>query len=176
VAGLPAGCRCRGCAQVVSYIDVLEGRAVPGQRVAVVGAGGIGFDVAEYLTSGGGRGDAGSATSTSLNVDAFLRAWGIDKSLAARGGVDGVRAEHAPPARQVGSVGRRPLLHARCLRLCAATARPWPVACALSVAAPARPWPVGRRCLRGERPSVASALSVARQLCDGPARLPARLR
>jgi 2,4-dienoyl-CoA reductase (NADPH2) len=67
--------------KVLSYIDVLlHGRPV-GASVAIVGAGGIGFDVAEYLSH-----DA-AHPSASLDVAAFMKEWGIDTQLASRGGL-----------------------------------------------------------------------------------------
>jgi 2,4-dienoyl-CoA reductase (NADPH2) len=67
--------------KVLSYIDVLlHGRPV-GASVAIVGAGGIGFDVAEYLSH-----DA-AHPSASLDVAAFMKEWGIDMQLASRGGL-----------------------------------------------------------------------------------------
>jgi 2,4-dienoyl-CoA reductase (NADPH2) len=67
--------------KVLSYIDVLlHGRPV-GAAVAIVGAGGIGFDVAEFLSHDS------SQVSPSLDIPAFMREWGIDMQLAARGGL-----------------------------------------------------------------------------------------
>jgi len=66
-------------AKVVSYLDVLRGTAVPGRTVAIIGAGGIGFDVAEFLTHDG--------DSTSLDVVAFNRRWGIDPDYRGAGGL-----------------------------------------------------------------------------------------
>jgi 2,4-dienoyl-CoA reductase (NADPH2) len=67
--------------KVLSYIDVLlHGRPV-GASVAIVGAGGIGFDVAEYLSH-----DA-THPSASMDIPAFMREWGIDMQLATRGGL-----------------------------------------------------------------------------------------
>ncbi|MFH9299269.1 FAD-dependent oxidoreductase [Streptomyces sp. NPDC017520] len=64
---------------VVSYLDVLRDGAPVGDRVAVVGAGGIGFDVAEFLTDGG--------DAASLDADTFFRQWGVDTAYAERGGL-----------------------------------------------------------------------------------------
>lgn len=64
---------------VVSYLDVLRDGAPVGDRVAIVGAGGIGFDVAEFLTDGG--------DGASLDADTFFRQWGVDTSYAERGGL-----------------------------------------------------------------------------------------
>jgi 2,4-dienoyl-CoA reductase (NADPH2) len=62
----------------MNYIDYLKHNKPVGKSVAVVGAGGIGFDVCEKLTH---------TTDSSTNVDSFLSEWGIDKSLTTRGGV-----------------------------------------------------------------------------------------
>ncbi|MCW5591731.1 MAG: FAD-dependent oxidoreductase, partial [Burkholderiales bacterium] len=79
--------------RVLSYVEVLRGAKRAGGRVAVVGAGGIGFDVAEFLVHEG--------HSPSLDVDAWRREWGVGDPSAARGGVEGVKPEPAPPARRV---------------------------------------------------------------------------
>lgn len=77
--------------KVLSYIDVLSGRADVGARVAIIGAGGIGFDVAEYLIHSG--------KSSSLDPEMFAREWGIDLSVSGPGGL--VDASPPTPARQV---------------------------------------------------------------------------
>ena len=64
---------------VLLYTDVLLRSAPVGARVAIIGAGGIGFDVGMFLSQ--------KEAATSLNVDAFLHSWGIDKTLRARGGL-----------------------------------------------------------------------------------------
>ncbi|TLQ47594.1 NADPH-dependent 2,4-dienoyl-CoA reductase [Streptomyces marianii] len=64
---------------VVSYLDVLRDGAEVGERVAVVGAGGIGFDVAEFLTDGG--------EGASLDPETYFRQWGVDTGYAERGGL-----------------------------------------------------------------------------------------
>jgi 2,4-dienoyl-CoA reductase (NADPH2) len=79
--------------KVISYLDAILQRKPVGQKVAVIGAGGIGFDVSEFITHQG--------ESTSLKRDAFWKEWGIDKALEARGGVAGINAEVHPAARQV---------------------------------------------------------------------------
>ena len=65
--------------KVLSYIEVLKDRLPVGQRVAIIGAGGIGFDTAEYLSHTG--------ESSSLNTHKFYDEWGIDTSYAHVGGL-----------------------------------------------------------------------------------------
>ena len=87
--------------RVLSYVDVLLHRRPVGARVAIVGAGGIGFDVAEYLV------DAGH--SLALDAPAWRREWGVadPAELAAqRGGI--ARAAPAAPARQLKLLQRKP--------------------------------------------------------------------
>ncbi len=79
--------------KVLSYVDVLARGAAVGARVAIVGAGGIGFDVAEFLVHDG--------HSPTLDLDVWLAEWGVDRTLAARGAVEGVASKPAPPERQV---------------------------------------------------------------------------
>ncbi|WP_437883348.1 FAD-dependent oxidoreductase [Pseudomonas sp. LRF_L74] len=80
-------------AKVITYLDAILQRKPVGQKVAVIGAGGIGFDVAEFITHAG--------PSTSLDREAFWKEWGIDTDLQARGGIAGIKAEVHPAARQV---------------------------------------------------------------------------
>lgn len=80
-------------AKVLSYLDVLLERKPVGKSVAVIGAGGIGFDVSEYLVQQG--------VASSLDREAFWKEWGIDTHLQARGGVAGIKPEPHAPARQV---------------------------------------------------------------------------
>ncbi len=79
--------------KVLNYIDVLKHKKHVGKRVAVIGAGGIGFDVSEYLAHEG--------ESTSQNIDAWLKEWGIDKTLNARSGIEGVKPEIEPSPREI---------------------------------------------------------------------------
>ncbi|GBH23666.1 NADPH-dependent 2,4-dienoyl-CoA reductase [Burkholderia vietnamiensis] len=83
---------------VLSYIDVLAGRQPVGRRVAVVGAGGIGFDVAEYLVQDG--------QSLALDLDEWKAEWGVTDPAGTRGGV--TRARVAAPAREVTLLQRKP--------------------------------------------------------------------
>ena len=78
---------------VVSYLEVLNGSRSVGRRVAIIGAGGIGFDVAEFLAHDG--------PSTALDRETWRREWGVGDPSDARGGVAGVRAQPAPPAREI---------------------------------------------------------------------------
>ncbi|WP_291967842.1 NADPH-dependent 2,4-dienoyl-CoA reductase [Maribacter sp.] len=79
--------------KVLSYIDVLKYKKPVGKRVAVIGAGGIGFDVSEYLAHEG--------KSTALNIDAWLKEWGIDKTLEARSGTENIQPEPHPSPREI---------------------------------------------------------------------------
>ncbi len=79
--------------KVVSYIDAILGRQPVGQRVAIMGAGGIGFDVAELITHAG--------PSAATDIDVFAREWGIDFAKHPRGGVTGVVPQVASSGRSV---------------------------------------------------------------------------
>jgi 2,4-dienoyl-CoA reductase (NADPH2) len=76
--------------KVLSYIDVLRDKAPVGERVAIIGAGGIGFDAAMYLSQQG--------QSTSQNIAEFCVEWGIDTSLQHAGGLrpEGVHLTKSP--------------------------------------------------------------------------------
>jgi len=73
---------------VVGYADVIAGRARTGANVAILGAGGIGFDVALFLLEGASR--------APLEAPAFAAHWGIDMKLAGAGGLAGEAKAHAP--------------------------------------------------------------------------------
>ncbi|MDH4585339.1 NADPH-dependent 2,4-dienoyl-CoA reductase [Pseudomonas sp. BN415] len=79
--------------KVISYLDAILERKPVGQKVAVIGAGGIGFDVSEFVTHQG--------EATSLSREAFWKEWGIDGALEARGGIAGIKAQPHPAAREV---------------------------------------------------------------------------
>ncbi|MFF9852491.1 oxidoreductase [Streptomyces litmocidini] len=82
---------------VLSYLDVLRDGAPVGDRVAIIGAGGIGFDVAEFLTDGG--------EGASQDPETYFRQWGVDTSYENRGGL---RApERNAPPRQVHLLQRK---------------------------------------------------------------------
>ncbi|WP_313042988.1 NADPH-dependent 2,4-dienoyl-CoA reductase [Acinetobacter sp.] len=74
--------------KVLSYLQVLRERQPVGKRVAIIGAGGIGFDTAEYLTH---EGESGS-----LNPEKFYDEWGIDTTYAQVGGLKHPDVEESP--------------------------------------------------------------------------------
>ncbi|MFI8419931.1 FAD-dependent oxidoreductase [Streptomyces sp. NPDC085479] len=82
---------------VVSYLDVLRDGAPVGERVAIIGAGGIGFDVAEFLTDGG--------EGASQDPETYFRQWGVDTSYENRGGLR--TPERNAPPRQVHLLQRK---------------------------------------------------------------------
>jgi len=79
--------------KVMNYLDVLKDKKPVGKKVAVIGAGGIGFDVSEYLTHEG--------EATSQNIEAFMKEWGVDMSMKARGGIEGVEPQIHESPREV---------------------------------------------------------------------------
>jgi len=83
---------------VLSYIDVLLHRKPVGGRVAIVGAGGIGFDVAEFLCHQG--------VSPSQDKDLFFKEWGVDQDMTGAGGLTERQVE--PPAREIYLLQRKP--------------------------------------------------------------------
>lgn len=88
--------------KVLSYLDVLRDKKPVGKRVAIVGAGGIGVDTAEFLAV------APDERRASLDVDVFCKEWGIDQTLQARGGIAGVEPHVEPSAREIYLLQRRP--------------------------------------------------------------------
>ena len=85
--------------KVLSYIDVLRHGKPVGERVAIVGAGGIGFDVAEFLVHQG--------HSTTLDLPAWQAEWGITDPAEARGGLSPTGPHATPPARHVTLLQRK---------------------------------------------------------------------
>ena len=77
--------------RVLSYVDVLARNAAVGARVAIIGAGGIGFDVAEFL--------AESAPSPTTDIARWTREWGVDRQLETRGGL--AKPQPEAPDRQI---------------------------------------------------------------------------
>lgn len=87
--------------KVVSYVDVLRGGAKVGNRVAIIGAGGIGFDVAEFLVHGE-RDDF----TQQQPLEEWLHEWGVDFNSAEPGGLE--KPDVTPPAREVYLLQRKP--------------------------------------------------------------------
>ncbi|MFF3643505.1 FAD-dependent oxidoreductase [Streptomyces sp. NPDC002564] len=82
---------------VVGYLDVLRDGAPVGERVAIIGAGGIGFDVAEFLTDGGEKASQDPAT--------YFKQWGVDMDYRERGGL--TKPERPTPPRTVHLLQRK---------------------------------------------------------------------
>jgi len=80
--------------KVVSYVDVLRGGARVGDRVAVIGAGGIGFDVAEFLVHG-----AREDFTHAQPLPEWLQEWGVDFNSAEPGGLE--KPDVVPPVREI---------------------------------------------------------------------------
>ncbi len=74
--------------KTLSYIDVLLHKKPVGKSVAIIGAGGIGFDVAEYLLHEG--------TSTALNKAEFMKEWGVDMNYENRGALTQPEIDEPP--------------------------------------------------------------------------------
>ena len=79
--------------KVMNYLDVIGAKKPVGNKVAIIGAGGIGFDTAEYLTHSG--------EATSQNIPAFMKEWGIDMTFGSRSGTEGIVAQPEPSPREV---------------------------------------------------------------------------
>lgn len=90
----------QNASNVVSYIDALNGTAKVGNRVAVIGAGGIGFDVSEHLVHDG--------DSTTLNLPEWMREWGVADPAEHRSGLAPEGPQPHAPARQVTMLQRKP--------------------------------------------------------------------
>ncbi len=78
---------------VASYVDVLSGRVLPGKNVVIIGAGGIGFDVALYLLERNAR--------ATLDAGEFAKHWGIVQDKTASGGLDPQGFPPAHPAHRI---------------------------------------------------------------------------
>ena len=79
--------------KVLTYIEVLKEHKPVGEKVAIIGAGGIGFDVAEFLSHHG--------TSPSQDTELFFKEWGVDMRNEVRGGIDGINAEPEASPREI---------------------------------------------------------------------------
>ncbi len=85
--------------KVIGYIDAILGTKPIGKRVAIIGAGGIGFDVAELISHTG--------MSAALSIDKFAKEWGIDFENHPRGGVTGIEPSVEPSPREVWLLQRK---------------------------------------------------------------------
>jgi 2,4-dienoyl-CoA reductase (NADPH2) len=83
--------------KVLSYLDVLRDKKPVGEAVAIIGAGGIGFDVAEYLLH---------HESATLDLNRWLQEWGVDPSFESKGGLK--KPAPLAPARKVWLLQRSP--------------------------------------------------------------------
>ena len=90
---------------VLSYIDVLRDKAPVGKRVAVIGAGGIGFDVAEFLVHQG--------TSPTEDLPAWMKEWGVSDPETNRAGLAPEGPQPEAPARQVTLIQRKAEKHGK---------------------------------------------------------------
>jgi len=77
--------------KVLSYIEVLKNQKPVGKSVALIGAGGIGFDVAEFLSQEG--------ESSTLNIEHFMQEWGVDMTYQNRGAL--AKPQSQPQPRQI---------------------------------------------------------------------------
>jgi len=92
-------CQITDRSNVVSYTDILNGNAVAGKNVAILGAGGIGFDVAQFLVT--------DKMSSTLNLSKWLEEWGVEDPQLVRGGIQPSRVETSKPFRQVSLFQRK---------------------------------------------------------------------
>ncbi|MEL0071262.1 MAG: NADPH-dependent 2,4-dienoyl-CoA reductase [Rhodobiaceae bacterium] len=79
--------------KVIGYIDALKGLKPVGKRVAIMGAGGIGFDVADFISHDG--------PSAALDIGLFAKEWGVDFENHPRGGVTGIEPQVARADREI---------------------------------------------------------------------------
>lgn len=85
--------------KVLSYLDVLRDKAPVGEKVAIIGCGGIGFDTAMYLSQSG--------IASSQNIGEFCAEWGIDTTLQAAGGLRPEGMQLAKSPRQIVMLQRK---------------------------------------------------------------------
>ncbi len=95
--------------KVVGYVDVLRGKAKVGKNVVIIGAGGIGFDVALYLLEKDGR--------SQTDPKAFATHWGITADAAASGGLNPAGADAPHPAHKITMLKRSDLAFGKTLGL-----------------------------------------------------------
>ena len=82
----------------VSYVDILSGKASAGKHVAIIGAGGIGYEVAEFLSS--------PPPDQAMDIKHFLAEWGVDPANTEKGGL--IAAKEAAPGRRIVMLQRKP--------------------------------------------------------------------
>ncbi len=87
--------------KVCGYIDILQGRVTAGENVVVIGAGGIGFDVSEFLVH------SNAATPETPNLTHWLKEWGVGDPEEIRGGLLAEGPQPAAPARNVTLLQRK---------------------------------------------------------------------
>ncbi len=93
------GITTNGADNVLTYIDVLRGKVPVGNKVAIIGAGGIGFDVAEFLSQNG--------ESSTENPELWMQEWGVSAPWQDRGGLDPQGARPEPSSRQITMLQRK---------------------------------------------------------------------
>jgi len=92
--------------KVASYVEIVDGRRIAGASVALIGAGGIGFDVAELLSAADvADGSTSDGEPTNPAIEVFTEEWGIDVAYAHRGGLK--PAHDPPPARKLWLLQRK---------------------------------------------------------------------
>lgn len=96
-------------ASVITYLDLLTGKAQAGKKVAILGAGGIGFDVAVLLAHG--KGDCAP------NTEEFLRKWGVDTTMTEHGSLAKSGPVFPAPAHEITMLQRKPKALGRSLGL-----------------------------------------------------------
>ncbi|MCW8108332.1 NADPH-dependent 2,4-dienoyl-CoA reductase [Alteromonas ponticola] len=79
--------------KVLTYLDVIKHKKPVGKTVAIVGAGGIGFDTAEFLSHG--------ESTPSQDIPTFMKEWGIDMTWQARAGVEGMQPQPEASPREI---------------------------------------------------------------------------
>ncbi|MCW8092568.1 NADPH-dependent 2,4-dienoyl-CoA reductase [Alteromonas sp. ASW11-130] len=79
--------------KVLTYLEVIKEKKPVGQSVAIIGAGGIGFDTAEFLAHG--------KSTPSQDIPTFMKEWGIDMTWQARAGVEGMQPQPEPSSREI---------------------------------------------------------------------------
>ena len=85
--------------KVLSYLDVLKGHKPVGASVAIIGAGGIGFDTAEYLLH---------KDHLPKSIATFMQEWGVDMNFEARAGIEGIKPNFPPAERKIYLLQRKP--------------------------------------------------------------------